>query len=151
MKFNHLIIALISFTLITACENDDENETLISRNNTDESHYFGQNCMNCHLQGGSGEGWFTFAGSLYDNSKNNPYPNGLVKITTEPNGAGTQVKTIEIDSKGNFYTTEIIDFGNNLYLGVFGRDGEQIYKSSKITSGSCNSCHGNTSDIIWIE
>lgn len=151
MKINYLIIALFSFILFTACEKENENETKISKNNTDESHNLGQNCMSCHVSGGSGEGWFTVAGSMYDNSQTNPYPNGSVKVTTEPNGLGTTVQTIEIDSKGNFYTTETIDFGSGLYVGVFGTNGEQKFMSSKITNGNCNSCHGNTTDKIWIE
>lgn len=157
MKINYLILALFSFILLSACEkeneneNENENETQISWNNTDESHNLGQNCMNCHVSGGGGEGWFTVAGSLYDNTQTNAYPNGSVKITTEPNGEGTVVKTIEIDSKGNFYTTEKIDFGSGLYVGVYGTAGEQKFMSSKITGGACNSCHGNSTDKIWIE
>ena len=107
--------------------------------------------MSCHVSGGGGEGWFTVAGTLYDNTQANPYPNGIVKLTTEPNGNGSIVKTIEVDSKGNFYTTEPIDFGSSLYVGVFGTNGEQKFMVSKITTGSCNSCHGNTTDKIWIE
>lgn len=149
MKCKYLFFYLISFILLAACEK--ENETKISRNNSDESHNFGQNCMNCHISAGSGEGWFTVAGSLYDSTKANPYSNGTVKFTTEANGLGTIVKTIENDSNGNFYTTEPINFGNGLYVGVYGINGEQKLMGSKIVNGSCNSCHGNSSDKIWIE
>jgi hypothetical protein len=150
-KINYLNITMISFILFTACEKENENETKISKNNTAESHKLGQNCMNCHVSGGGGEGWFTVAGSLYNNSQNSPYPNGSVKLTTEPNGSGSVVKNIEIDSKGNFYTTETIDFQSGLYVGVFGTNGEQKFMSSKITTGNCNSCHSSTTDKIWIE
>lgn len=151
MKISYLILALFTFILLSACEKENENETKISWNNTDESHNSGQNCMSCHISGGGGEGWFTVAGSLYDKTQINAYPNGSVKITTEPNGAGTLVKTIENDSKGNFFTTESIDFGSGLYVGVYGTSGKQKFMSSKITNGSCNSCHGNSTDKIWIE
>lgn len=151
MKLHYLIIILITFILITSCEKENENETKISQNNTDESHNFGQNCMECHVSGGSGEGWFTLAGSLYNSSQTNAYPNGNAKLTSGPNGSGTAVKTIEIDSKGNFYTTENIDFGSGLYVGVFGVNGEQKFMSSRIANGNCNSCHGYTTDKIWIE
>lgn len=153
MKMKHLIIAMISISLLAACEKEggDGNATLISRNNDDESHKQGQDCMNCHVQGGSGDGWFQLAGSVYDHTLTNAYPNGSVKLTTESNGSGTTVKTIETDSKGNFYTTETIDFGIGLYVGVYGTNGEQKFMLSKITSGACNSCHGITADMIWLE
>ncbi len=151
MKIIYLSIALFTFILFTACEKENENETKISQNNTDESHNLGQNCMNCHVSGGNGEGWFTVAGSLYDKSKLNAYPNGSVKLSTGPKGSGTLVNVIEIDRKGNFYTTQTIDFGDGLYVGVYGTNGEQKFMSSKITTGECNSCHGNTTDKLWIE
>lgn len=135
--------------MFAACEK--ENETLISKNNADESHNMGQDCLICHVQGGDGEGWFRVAGTLYNNSQTSTYPNGNVKLTTEPNGSGALVKTIEIDSKGNFYTTETVDFGTGLYVGVFGTSGEQKFMTSKISTGACNSCHGTTTEKIWIE
>jgi cytochrome c553 len=151
MKLNFLTIALFAFILFSACENENENETKISQNNTDESHNLGQNCMNCHVSGGDGEGWFTIAGSLYDNSKTVAYPNGSVKLTTEPNGSGTTKIIVANDIKGNFYTTEAIDFGEGLYAGVYGTNGEQKFMVSKITTGACNACHGNTTTKLWIE
>ncbi len=151
MKINYFIIAMFSFILFTACEKENENETKISRNNSTESHNLGQNCMNCHESGGDGEGWFTIAGSLYNKSATRGYPNGSVKFTTLPGGDGTIVKTLEIDSKGNFYTTETINFGSGLYVGVFGTNGEQKFMASKVTNGTCNSCHGSSTDKIWIE
>lgn len=151
MKKNFFVIAMFLLSLFSACEKEGGNETVISRNNTDESHKLGQNCMNCHVQGGDGEGWFTLAGSVYDNTQTNGYPNGNVKLYTEPNGSGTTVKTVEIDREGNFFTTETIDFGTGLYVGVFGTNGEQQFMVSKITNGSCNSCHGGSAGKIRIE
>ncbi|MDA3865299.1 MAG: hypothetical protein PF489_00965 [Salinivirgaceae bacterium] len=149
----YLIICIITLSLFTACENEDEdeNETVISQNYSDESHNLSQNCMNCHVQGEGGEGWFTVAGSLYEKTQTSGYPNGSVKITSEPNASGTTIKTIEVDSKGNFYTTQTIDFGNGLYVSVYGTNGEEKIMMSKINTGSCNSCHGNTTDKIWLE
>ncbi len=153
-KFIFIVLSL-TFFFFVSCEkeneNEDENETKISRNNTDESHNSGQNCMNCHVSGGGGEGWFILAGTLYDQSLTNTYPNGSVKLTTATGGTGTTVKVIEVDNRGNFYTTESIDFGTGLYVSVVGRNGEQKFMPSKITSGACNSCHGNTTGKIWIE
>lgn len=149
MNLNYLIIVLFSLVFLTACEN--ENETKISKNNTAESHNNGQNCMSCHVSGGSGEGRFTIAGSVYNNTKNTAYPNGTVKLFTQANGSGTIVKTIETDSKGNFYTTESVSFSDGLYVGVYGTNGEQKFMTSKISNGACNSCHGSTTEKIWIE
>jgi hypothetical protein len=138
-------------SLFAACEKENGNETLISSNNDDESHKMGENCMNCHVQGGSGEGWFNVAGTLYNSAQTSTYPNGTVKFFAEPNGVGTAIKEVEIDSKGNFYTTENIDFGNGLYVGVFGTNGEQKFMVTTVSTGACNSCHGITTDKIWIE
>jgi hypothetical protein len=151
MKKCYLFITWFSFILFAACEKENENETKISQNYSDESHNFGQNCMSCHVSGGSGEGWFTVAGSLFDYMQTNPYSNGSVKFTTLPNGTGLPVKTIEVDSKGNFYTTEEMDFGNGLFVGVFGRNGEEKFMNAKITDGACINCHGLSTEKIWIE
>lgn len=153
MKIKYLTIAVIAISLFAACEKEteEENETLISQNNSDESHKEGESCLSCHLQGGNGEGWFTLAGTLYEKTQTSVYPNGSVTLTTEPNGSGTTEQTIEIDSKGNFYTTETIDFAEGLYVGVYGTNGEQKFMLSKITNGACNSCHGTTTEKIWIE
>lgn len=148
--FMVLVVSVISFQ---SCEQDDdehENETKISTYNSTESHMEGQNCMNCHESGGSGEGWFTAAGTVYDSSKNSTFPNATVKLFTGPNGTGDLKLTIEVDSYGNFYTTENIDFGDGLYTSV---EGNAVTKhmNSSITSGKCNSCHGINTDPIWTE
>lgn len=154
MKNIYLYLAISTIILLSACEkeneNENENETKISRNNTSQSHNLGQNCMSCHLSGGNGEGWFKVAGSIYNTTQSSAYSNGSIKITTEPNGEGTLIKTIEIDNKGNFYTTETINFGNGLYVSVYGTGSEQKFMSSKITNGACNNCHGNTTDKICL-
>ncbi len=146
-----LILLLGVFLLFTACEKENENETKISKNNTDESHNTGKNCMNCHKNGGSGEGWFTVAGSVYGSSLTNPYPNAIVRFTTSAQNTGTLVKSIEVDALGNFFTTETIDFGSGLYVSVLGTSGEVKHMSSKITTGQCNGCHGNTVSKIGLQ
>ncbi len=125
-------------------------ETMESSYNDDESHKNGQNCMNCHKSGGPGEGWFNVAGSVYDTSKENPYPNATIRLYTEPNGGGDLVKTIEVDDEGNFYSTADINFGNGLYTLVEGSSSTK-HMLSAVTIGTCNSCHGNTVDNIWVE
>ena len=57
---------------------------------------------------------------------------------------------IQVDGKGNFYTTETIDFGEGLYTLAEGNTNTE-HMNSKITSGQCNSCHGISTDRIWIK
>jgi hypothetical protein len=129
-------------------EDDDNNETKISAYNETESHKMGQNCMTCHMSGGTGEGWFNIAGTVYDSLKTNTYPNATVRLYTGANGTGTLKYTIEVDANGNFFTTESIDFSSALYPSVQGSTTTQFMGSS-ITMGQCNSCHGQSTDKIW--
>ena len=105
--------------------------------------------MNCHKQGGSGEGWFNVAGTVYKSDLSTTNPNNTVYLYTGPNGTGTLKATIEGDAKGNFHTTESIDFGNGLYPVVKNSNNDTQYMSTSITQGACNSCHGVTEDKIW--
>ncbi len=129
-------------------EENESHETKISHYNGTESHNMGQACMNCHKQGGSGEGVFNVAATIYDSTMINVFPNATVKLYTGANGSGTLKYTIEVDAKGNFYTTENIDFTNGLYPAVTGTQGTR-YMSSSITTGNCVSCHGNSTGKIW--
>ena len=148
-----LLLALLAAgsLLFTACEKEEgENETRISTYLSDESHHNGDNCMNCHHNGGSGEGWFTLAGSVYHEDLSTPYPNATIRLYTGQMGTGNLVATVEVDQKGNFYTTEHIDFGNGLYVMA---EGETVSRSmgTLLTSGQCNQCHGESTDRIWVK
>lgn len=153
MKKRGLIFTFIvlMFSVLISCENEDdengENKDMSSSFNENESHNAGQNCMACHKSGGQGEGWFTAAGTVYNASGAAVSPNATVKIYTGPNGTGSLVKTIEVDGKGNFYTTSSIDFGTGLYVSVTGKSGSVSTMSSSITTGQCNSCHGSSDKI----
>jgi cytochrome c553 len=139
----------IAFIAIQSCEEEEHgNETVISYYNSDESHKAGSNCMNCHLSGGPGEGWFTVAGTVYDSTRTDLYPGTTVKLYTGPNGTGDLRATLEVDLKGNFYTTEPIEFGDGLFTLVEG-DLTTQPMNSKVTTGACNSCHGNSTEKIW--
>lgn len=148
---NYFLILMLGVALVIASCEKDENKTLVSSYNGDESHKSGEDCMGCHSSGGSGEGVFTIAGTVYDLDKLNPYPNATVKIFTGPNGTGDLVKTIEADSKGNFYTTEFMDFGNGMYTSVTGGSGEVEFMNTILTNGRCNSCHGSSTDRIYVK
>lgn len=150
MKLNGLLllIIIVGFIIIAqSCEKENGNETKISSYEGDDSHKAGQNCMNCHKNGGSGEGWFKQAGTIYDELKTTTYPNATVRLYTGPNGTGTLIQTIEVDANGNFYTTEGIDFGTGLYTSVQGNTTTKNMVSL-ITNGQCNSCHG-VDNRIW--
>jgi cytochrome c553 len=152
---------LITMVLLTAlfggmvaiqgCEKEsEENETNISRYGDDDSHNMSQNCMNCHKSGGQGEGWFNAAGTVYNAAFTNVQPNGTVKLYTGPDGTGTLKYTIEVDAKGNFYTTEDINFGSGLYPSITGTSGDVQYMSTTTTIGACNSCHGVSTNKIFV-
>ena len=150
MKLTYSIFSLIISLIIVlqACEKEGGNKTNISQLNSKKSHNMGQNCMNCHKNGGEGEGWFLAAGTVYDSLKTTTYPNTTVKLFTGPNGTGTLKHTLQVDGLGNFYTTETIDFGSGLYPAVVGKNSTK-YMSSSTTNGQCNSCHGSSTDKIF--
>lgn len=143
-----MITSLLFFSLLSCNKEDEGNETKISTFNSTESHKAGENCMSCHKSGGEGEGWFTAAGTVYDDSFASTFPNATVRLYTGPNGTGTLKATLQVDGYGNFYTTENIDFGSGLYTSV---EGNTVPKHmiSSVSSGKCNSCHGAGTDPIW--
>lgn len=106
--------------------------------------------MSCHTSGGSGEGWFNIAGTVYDSLKTSTLPNATVRLYTGLNGTGSLKITVEVDALGNFYTTENIEFGGGLYTSVEGNS-DIKYMHPVITTGQCNSCHGVSTDPIWTE
>ena len=157
--FTLMMILVTAVLMVTACKKEDDDngdddgdasEEKISMHNGKESHNAGKNCMTCHVSGGSGEGWFVAAGTVYDKQQANVYPNATVKLYDAPNGGGNLVATIEVDAYGNFYTTKDINYGSGLYPAVQGGSTTQ-YMGSMITKGACNSCHGVTTSKIWTE
>lgn len=149
-----LMLCILIFSVLVSCEKEDdengENKNMSSSFNENESHNSGQNCMNCHNSGGKGEGAFTIGGTVYNASKSAVYPGATVKLYTGTNGTGTLVKTIEVDGKGNFYTTAAIDYGNGLYVTVTGTSGNVSSMNSSVITGQCNSCHGSNTGLISV-
>lgn len=145
-----IAFSFFAIAFIVSCNKEEENETNISSYNKDDSHNMGQNCMDCHKSGGQGEGWFNAAGTVYNNTFASTLPGATVRLYTGPGGTGTLKYTIQVDKKGNFYTTEAIDFGTGLYPSVQGSTSTQ-FMSSAITTGQCNSCHGVSTNKIWAE
>lgn len=150
-RFPSSFLLLFILLLTTSCEKEnDGDEVVISSFSSDESHNNGDNCMNCHVSGEDGEGWFIVAGSVFDSTKINPYPNAEVLLYTGPNGTGNLIKTIEVDLLGNFYTTEDVSFADGLYTSVISTEGEETFMNTMITSGQCNACHGVSAERIAV-
>ncbi len=147
IKLMAAVLIACSMLMVYSCGKDKTN---ISRYDADKSHHMGDNCMECHKKGKWGKGWFNVAGTVYDSLKSNTFPNATVNLYTGSNGTGTLKYTIQADAKGNFFTTEDIDFGSGLYFSVKGKETTK-YMSSTETSGKCNSCHGVSTDKIWTE
>jgi hypothetical protein len=155
MKKKQFISSFLMFALlIYSCKKEnvesEQNEIKVSSSNSMESHNNGMDCISCHQKGSSGEGWFEVAGSVYDSTKTNFFPNATVKLYTQPNGYGSLIKTIEVDGKGNFYSTANIDFSGGLYPSVSSQT-STLFMSTSTNTGNCNSCHNVTQSKIWMK
>ena len=104
-----------------------------TNSHTDERR--GDNCMICH----TGD---VVAGTVYDLGLENISPDATVYLYSGPNGTGDIVETIEVDSNGNFYTNQPMEFGEGLYPVIESAGGERNYMPSSTLNGACNSCHG---------
>lgn len=145
-KINSILFSIFLVTGIVISFNSCEKEggcreDNISALGSNKSHNMGQNCMQCHKTGGKGEGCFVVAGTVYDTLSTNTLTSGKIELYTGPDGSGNLVHTIQVDSKGNFYTTENFDI-TGLYPVLTGPSGNKSYMGSSLTSGQCNSCHG---------
>ncbi len=157
MKSNiYLIITFGLFIAGIGCEESNflkksENESQVSKRGDDESHNEGQNCMNCHYTEGKGNGWYTIAGTLYaDSLGSSVNPNGTIRLFTGPSGTGKLILSIEVDARGNFYTTDPVDFSNGLYPSVINTSGISLYYDTPISIGQCNLCHSTIQSKLWI-
>jgi hypothetical protein len=135
------------------CKKSDPGTTIkISRHGSTESHKAGQDCMSCHREGASGKGWFTVAGSLFEADGTTPAPNGMVRLYNELDDSNSQVMSVEVDGKGNFYTTESLVFSSGFYTSVSGSGSPSKFMQTRITSGACNNCHnGTTTAVIRVD
>lgn len=151
-----LLIMLVVLGLVNCEIFDLEYERKISRHGEMESHKAGSNCMDCHTPGRSGEGFFEVAGTVYttDPSPTTVFRNTTIEFYSDSNGSGTLVATIEVDGRGNFFTTESIDWGSGLYAVVSSGNTEPQYKPYRLKDsdyGACNRCHGNGTARIWVD
>jgi len=145
-------MCVFCFLICVACD-DDSGDTgdgyLRSDHTSSESHRTGENCAECHAGGGSGGYVFTVSGSVYQLDLTTPYPQTTVDLMSGVNGSGERLLTLEVDRKGNFYTTEPIDLGAGVYAIVYSPTGTQ-FKQQPVSVGACNSCHGVSSARIYV-
>lgn len=154
MKRLHLLTltGLFMLVVLMACDKEKGCGTKnISQTGSTRSHNMGQNCMTCHQSSGEGEGCFIVAGTVYTSSSGSTTAaNGTIYLYTGPNATGTLAATIQVDAKGNFHTTDALDFGSGLYPVVKSASGAQQFMGTTITQGACSGCHGVTTDRIWV-
>jgi hypothetical protein len=147
-----LILLSILTIVFSGCSSKDENNStaMVSRHNETESHNNGKACMSCHASGGSGKGWFGIAGSVYAEDLKAAAPNGTIYLYSGPDGTGTLVATVEVDGKGNFYTTASAIPSSGAYAQIKGTSGNMLNMSGVVTTGNCGSCHGASTARILI-
>lgn len=136
-------ILLIAFTF--SCE--DSFERKISTYNSESSHNAGMDCFSCHQKGGAGEYVFGVAGTGFQKDSTLPYPNTTIQLYTGVHGSGKLKYELEADAYGNFYTSKNIHFGDGLFPAITSDNGTS-YMMEPITTGSCNGCHGVTTDYL---
>lgn len=116
----------------------------------------GVDCLGCHNIGGNNPYQFSVAGTVYDISLRNIYPNASISLYSGSNKSGELIATIEVDANGNFYTTEPLDLGkgkNGIYASIVGSQPTSlpIEMNTRTDNGGCSnsSCHGVTRPPIY--
>ncbi|OYU94921.1 MAG: hypothetical protein CFE21_14680 [Bacteroidetes bacterium B1(2017)] len=152
-RLSYLFFVLFS-GVIVSCSHYDQIQADLKESGSgeDESHNSGQNCASCHNVSGSEAaregGWWTVAGTVYTNSGN--LNKGVtVELWEKPGKQGKLIKRLTSDSKGNFYTNQILNFGNGVYPSIsVGSNTKSMTQG--FSGGSCNSCHGVTTNKLTI-
>ncbi|HQE34903.1 hypothetical protein C3L50_03610 [Flavobacterium alvei] len=144
-----LFALMLMLTTMQSCTENEYGSITDSKSGSTESHNMGQNCMNCHKPGGGEAPAWKVAGTVYNEALTATNSNATVKLYTGPNETGILKYTIQVDAKGNFYTTSAIDFTGGLYPSVTGAT-STYSMSTPIETGACNSCHnGVIKSKIW--
>ncbi|MCJ8312395.1 MAG: hypothetical protein HRU38_09320 [Saccharospirillaceae bacterium] len=145
-----ITVSVLSCLVFQSCEPQGNTKQKHSTFGDDESHKMGQDCMNCHNPTGEGEGSFTIAGTVYQGALSDiVQPNALVKLYSETGSQGSIIAELEVDGLGNFYTTKEIDLSAHVFPQLSKSDNSQAMITST-NKGNCNSCHGVTTDKIWL-
>ena len=86
----------IVFTMmIFGCNiNNDKSNLVISTYGNTISHNVGEDCMECHLNGGDAGLEFSIAGSVYYSNLNIPYPNVKIFIFNDSDPSDIDRKSV---------------------------------------------------------
>jgi len=156
-RFNLLLLFAFALVFInlSACSHYEElqKDPKESRKGDDESHNEGQNCGTCHNSNGHEAvregGWWTVSGTVFrDDDKGQD--NAIIELWEKPNQGGKLIKRLEADAEGNFYTNQIINFMGGCYP-VVKLDNKVKVMPVPYTGGSCNSCHGVSTEKLEIK
>lgn len=126
-------------------------DTFFSRNGSNESRGMDGNCGSCH-EHKSGSQKITLGGTLFKSDKSTLYKNGgVINLFSQPGGQGTLLKTIQVDNVGNFYSNANYILSTPYYVEVVSAAGDTAYMAQSLANGSCGSCHGKTTDNIFVK
>lgn len=149
-----LFFATLLALSLVSCSHYEEIQADIeeSKSGDDESHNPGKNCGSCHNQSGNEaarEYWWIISGTVF-NSNNNGEDGVSIELWQKPNQQGALIKRLASDELGNFYTNEILDFNGGCYPVI--KKGNKIKQMGTIyNGGSCNSCHGISTNKLTID
>jgi len=150
IKKSTLIVSLTLFIFLVACshyDNLEKNGRESSANG--KSHNAGQDCMSCHNNASNeaSGNWWNIAGTVYNYGLISN--NTTVELWSDTMGTGYKIAGLVSDKNGNFYSEKIFNFNGGCYPIV--KNGTTTRKMiSKYTGGGCNSCHGKSTEKIYI-
>lgn len=137
MRFSRLLSSVLLLAL-AACGGDNGGNPGTPTDPAQSSHNAGRDCLQCHN--------LSVAGTVYrDNGST--YPGAVVRITSEPGGAGDVLLSLTADASGNFYTDQPVSWGSGLYTDATGASATPRSMEASISSGACNSCHAGGNRI----
>lgn len=144
------VVIYIAATLFSSCKHGCGRDGGTSTAGSKESHNVGLNCLNCHSGNGDGEGCFNVGGTAFMDDLTTAFPGCDISLYTAAEGKGELVISLKADGKGNFYTGKSINWGNGLYPTITSPAGNKENMLEPIKTGACNSCHGVTTDRVYI-
>jgi len=154
MKKLLLTIGFIGLSLVVflGCKKSNSDSGIQSRHNGTTSHNNGEICTTCHQAGGSASEYkWVMAGSVYNETGISMNPNGMIYLWTGVSGNGDLKATLEVDGKGNFFTTYSVIPSGSVYPQVINAAGTGVKNMPlPVTTGNCNGCHGVSTGKIWV-
>lgn len=121
---------------LTSCGGDEESA---SGGGNNEFMRPGEDCSQCHSEGGSAK-VFTVSGTVFTSSSSSEGADKATVVITDDDGEVTNLTT---NSAGNFFSTKAFSFP--VRVSVKSSSGGERSMGSAATKSGCNSCHGLTS------